>query len=305
MKIVTVCWARNECDILEAFVRHHAQWSDIFITLHRTRDNSADILRALRNEGLPVSWIADERLHHEQADVINALVQHAAQEAHADWILPLDADEFLVGDVLGVLQHANTDVPVAVPWRTYIPLPNDHAAERNVLRRITRRHKAEPREWKKVLIPGELMRAHDCRVGFGNHELYLSDGTPVPAQATTLGLAHFPVRSTHQILRKIFGGWLSYRSMPGRQPEQGFHWKALYEELKDKQTLTAEDLQRIAETYAAGDKPHDEPALVHDPIPATFDITHPQHDADPWNVLQETSDAFAARKKQAASPHEA
>ena len=48
MRIVSITWARNEGDILEAFVRHHAALVDhLYIVLHRCEDDSEEMAREL------------------------------------------------------------------------------------------------------------------------------------------------------------------------------------------------------------------------------------------------------------------
>lgn len=55
MKIVAVSMARNEADIIEAFVRYHCRIFDaIVIVDHASIDGTSEILDALRSEGLPL-----------------------------------------------------------------------------------------------------------------------------------------------------------------------------------------------------------------------------------------------------------
>ena len=54
---------KNDGDIVEAFVRHHAMLFDHLVVLdHSSTDNTPTILRALQQEGLPLTVMRDESL---------------------------------------------------------------------------------------------------------------------------------------------------------------------------------------------------------------------------------------------------
>jgi glycosyltransferase involved in cell wall biosynthesis len=56
VRLITVTRVRNEDDIVEAFVRHHAVLVDHMILLDDgSTDRTPDILAALTAEGLPIS----------------------------------------------------------------------------------------------------------------------------------------------------------------------------------------------------------------------------------------------------------
>lgn len=322
MNIHTICWARNECDILEAFVRHHARFSSVHIVLHRCRDNSADILSALVEEGLPVTWRTDERIAHEHAQVMNELMQQAFL-AGADWVLPLDADEFLTGDVVSVLrEHTGMAHAVRVAWKGYVPTAFDPSSEVNVLTRMQYRRKKESPQWYKMVVPRSC--AADTALCFGNHALVQANGQPIDHVDTSLSIAHFPVRSARQISRKIYGGWLAYCANADRVEGGCFQWKAAFEILKKGQNLQISDLTSIAFEYASDvqwkslplpetafasfgaqslqPSLHVDDELEKDPLLCTFDVRYPMKDIDPLEVFFENAEdialAYAALKKE-------
>lgn len=312
MKVRTICWARNECDIIEAFVRHHARFSDVLIVLHRCIDNSEEILRALSAEGLPVKWRTDERLIHEQSVVMSELMRESFRDG-ADWVLPLDADEFLHGDVISVLQTQGSDSRVIrAPWKGYVPTSKDDATEPNVLKRITHRRSHEYPSWYKMMIP----KTTDTSAGlcFGNHALIDSAGNRLAHTDTQLVVAHFPVRSDRQVMRKTFGGWLSYTADPTHAYGGSFQWKALYEKMKSGHSPSRDELTQLAMDYATekqwqslpasfaqGPLPSYDPQenllgeaiIVSDPIPCDFIIKYAIKDAEPMRVLLETAEDIA------------
>lgn len=312
MKIRTICWARNECDILETFVRHHARFSEVFIVLHRCIDNSEEILQLLADEGLPVRWRTDERLMHEQSIVMSELMREAFANG-ADWVLPLDADEFLHGDVISVLRAQGSDSRVIrTPWRGYVPTIHDDRSEQAVLKRITHRRSHEYPRWYKMMIP----KTTDTTAGlcFGNHALIDCAGNRVPHVDTPLSVGHFPIRSERQVMRKAFGGWLSYTADPTHAHGGSFQWKALYEKMKTGHGPSSAELTKLAmdyatekqwytlpQTFAQGplpsydpdEKPVGEAIIISDPIPCDFSVKYAIKDAEPMRVLLETAEDIA------------
>jgi len=285
MKIQTICLARNEADILESFIRHHVRFSSVTIVLHRCLDNSKEILASLVQEGLPLTWTEDTRFSYEQHDVMTQMMTQAFANG-ADWVLPLDADEFLLGDVESVLlEHSTTPHVVRVPWRGYVPHKEDDLAEPHVLRRIMHRREKECMQWYKVLVPRAL--GADTKLSMGNHFLCTTSDVAIEAVDAPLTLAHFPVRTSRQIARKVFGGWLANCSRSDHTVHSCFQWKYVFDALKKNRELSLSELTDIALTYAVRkdlDVARVVP-IIFDPIPCTFDIRYPIADIDPMTVL--------------------
>lgn len=91
--IVAVMVVRNEADLLPINIRYHAAQG---ITEFRVVDNgssdaTADRLRDLA-QTVRIRWTRDEGPFH-QAEMVTRLAAEAAR-AGADWIVPIDADEF-------------------------------------------------------------------------------------------------------------------------------------------------------------------------------------------------------------------
>ena len=90
---------RNEADIIETFVRYYLQIIDFMIIIdHLSIDETSVILNKLKAEGAPIEIVKEVRQEFSQSEVTTRQMQWAAQELGADWILLLDADEFLVSD---------------------------------------------------------------------------------------------------------------------------------------------------------------------------------------------------------------
>ncbi len=267
MSIVSITWARNEGDILEAFVRHHCALLDrMYIILHRTDDDSEAILVKLRAEGLPVAFRRSDVAHHAQSEALTGLM-HEIAKTHAppEWILPLDADEFLSfnGSLSGFLTAMDSSVVPLLPWKTYVPLPNDPTYN-DVRLRIKHRRENEPQTFSKVLIHRSVAR--ESILPLGSHALHTGEGMSRPARLqSSLWLSHFPVRSEAQLRKKILNGWESYTKNPDRTAGQLFQWERLYARCKDPSPIDASELFTIALQYAVHE---DVPIPVrYDPVP--------------------------------------
>lgn len=278
--VASISWIRNETDILEAFVRHHATIvRTMDIVLHQSGADAQRILVALQQEELPVAYTTDTGDIHRQSAALTQLLHIVGHRADPpDWILPLDGDEFLVPiggisitDALGMLP---TNVVTLIPWRTYVPHPSDDQQERNVLRRITCRRATEPMQYYKVLIPRAFHSAQHA-LPTGNHALIdTRSGQACQMQATSLlALAHFPIRSAAQLRAKIVQGWTSHCANPARLPGECFHWEQLFAEMRTCAALSAQRLRDIALTYASlAHLPP--PTCIEDAVPSDFPIRY-------------------------------
>ena len=106
MKIFGLMMVRNEADILQVNLLHHlAAGIDRFLVVDNgSSDGSDRILRELSRDGR-VSWTRDSG-KYRQAEITTELA-HEARSAGADWIIPIDVDEFWYapgGDLRGVLE---------------------------------------------------------------------------------------------------------------------------------------------------------------------------------------------------------
>lgn len=104
---------RNEADVIEAFVRHHAELLDEHVVVdHGSSDGTTELLRSLANEGLPLTLRHERSRVQRQNLILTRLMRRLAAPGGADWVIPLDADEFLVpleGDVRGAFSELPAD----------------------------------------------------------------------------------------------------------------------------------------------------------------------------------------------------
>ncbi len=270
MMLISITWARNEADIIESFVRWNSKIVDKMIVIdNASTDTTPLILQRLVREGLPLDVRRNESIFHNQGPALTELMHALAVHEKPDWILPLDADEFLIGtrgnprETIETLSKSHVSM---IPWRTYVPTAADDPKDKNILRRIIHRRSAEHPQYRKVLIPRAFH--HEARIPLGSHTL-LSSGGVAPAQSIdTLALAHFPLRDPLQCRRKIIEGWERHRANPDAKPGENFHWERLYLEMKDG-SPTVQRLEEIARNYATTDETAVD--LVEDAVPLCED----------------------------------
>lgn len=209
MRLVAVSIVKNEADIIEAFVRHTVAWVDHHLVFdHDSTDGTREILVALQREGLPITLFRDDAPGHLQQSRSNHLTRMAAERHGADWILPLDADEILIGPDRTALEHAfaptGQKCAASLPLLDYCPSPAD---DRGILNPILRlRHcRSQPSSTRKIFIPRPLALASDIIAGKGSHALYHGETVlPDTSLPASFHLAHLALRSPeHQVLRIV------------------------------------------------------------------------------------------------------
>ena len=93
MKIFGVMMVRNEADVLRINVLHHLdQGVDYFLIVDNgSWDGTDGVLQEMSRNGR-VGWIRDPGPYH-QSEITTELAREAFQRG-ADWVVPIDADEF-------------------------------------------------------------------------------------------------------------------------------------------------------------------------------------------------------------------
>lgn len=259
MNIVIISTIRNEADILEAFIRYHLRIADRMIIInHRSADASVDILKKLKQEGLPITIADVTNLEHQQGAVLTQFMKKAVHEHDADWVIPLDADEFIAMKDQGEIRDTITNLPhdkvTKISWRTYVPLPSDDTGELNILKRIQHCMQVEKTGLRKIIIPRYLAIKKNGWIAAGNHG-FLKQTLFKKKQFSyehvdQLVLAHFPVRSATQIIAKALVGWLACLSKPDKEPTEAYHLKMLYDRFRLDATIKPEELTLFAMEYA-------------------------------------------------------
>lgn len=235
MQIAVISMVRNEADIIESFVRHAASFADkLYIVNHASTDGTYEILQQLAAEGLPLSVQQFSESEQAQAEVMTDLMEQAFA-AGGDFVLPLDADEFLLPDggqdmawcreaLLSVCRPADI---YQLPWVTYQTAEEYHGQQ--FILSMESQRESRPEELGKLLLGREAWERTGFRLSQGNHHALLpaTDGLqrlkPLPLNG--VHLAHFPWRSSDQAASKAAVGWLANVAKYSRQTNLANHWR--------------------------------------------------------------------------------
>ncbi len=283
MRLAAVATVRNECDIVESFVRHNAAFFDrLYILDHRSTDKTPVILRKLKDEGLPLMLSRDDNGIFYQGPTMTRLIKGACDDYPWDFVVPLDCDEFvsLPGRAAFEALLADLDGTAVglMDLDNYIPTANDDLNEMDVLRRIVHRAKIIPDiacKISKVVIPGAMIEQTGFSLSEGHHGVRI-DGEPVPERRLEgLTLIHFPVRSIDQFISRAILCRLAWSSRSDYDTGWGWHYGTFLEQLKAKPTVSAADLTEAALLYVdiytePGRTPHQK-VLVREPMTPAYD----------------------------------
>jgi hypothetical protein len=257
MRLFGVSMVRNEADVIESFVRHNLSVLDgLTVIDHGSLDGTREILEALKDEDLPLRIIDDRNPAFLQAAQLTRAARATLMRDRADYVFPLDADEFLKVPSRQRLEQALADVPpdehAVMHWLTYVPEFYEDRARPLRPTDLHWRLREERHGSYKAIVGRALLKASQYLIS-GNH---LVDDTAlakpprhVRLKAEVAALAHCPVRSGAQLRRKVL---LGYEAHIGSRPENerhAFHWRDLYGEMDASDSLGADRLEEIAANY--------------------------------------------------------
>ena len=94
--VVGLCVVKNEQDIIEPFVRHNLRFLDSLLVLDNgSVDNTWGILKELTKEFRGLVLGQDDEFAHTQSARTTRMFRSAQLTYDPDYIMPLDADEFI------------------------------------------------------------------------------------------------------------------------------------------------------------------------------------------------------------------
>jgi hypothetical protein len=221
MKLVAVSRVKNEVDIIEAFVRHHCEHFNKLIVLDDgSSDGTYEVLRSLQAAGAPVVLLREPTVGYEQSRYMTLLLRMAVEQFGADWVAPLDADEFIEPRGELTLREAlagREQALLALQRSDFVWSPEDNNnPEGNPVLRLRLRRPPFPPEanLNKLLVPAQLVDA-STRLSQGNDQL-VRNGEKLPARPLQeVVLCHFPIRSVPQYAGKVAVGYLQYSATAG------------------------------------------------------------------------------------------
>jgi hypothetical protein len=258
MNVVCICSTKNEGDIIEAFVRLNGKICNSFFFVDDSTDNTREIIKLLVKEGYDLNYLPKSKGGYNQPNPTRAYLSFVRRTVNPDWIFLLDADEIIVADEEQTLFQEMQDLPpntyLAAEWRTYIPTTLAYFDSASPLSECFGRRKNEREIYRKISIPGRI--ADNVMTTPGNHSVRSLGGAAIREQvATSYYLAHFPVRSTEQIIVKNLIATHNLTTRLDAEDGEGFHVFPILQMIRDRNySLTLEDLGCIALNYACSDR---------------------------------------------------
>jgi hypothetical protein len=271
VKLTALTLVKIDGDVIEEFVRHTLKFVDHLIVVdNASLDLTPVILTALVAEGLPVTIWHDE-IVAENPNITTELARKAFAESSTDYLLILDADEFIKVSSRRELESALSALPAGAhasfAWTTYVPTKSDDPREPRTLARLQHRRVFESNPYTKLVISSSFRDQPHATIIYGNHDVEDPAGTAIVTPLSGVQLAHFPVRSLSQIQCKVLLGWSMFLAMG--YDEEGalaYQWRRLYDRLRLNPVWSADDFWRYAWSYL-DEGEQDMPEVVYDPLP--------------------------------------
>lgn len=249
---------KNEADIIEAFVRHSTCHLDKLIIIdHASTDRTAALLASLIDEGLPLE-VHHSDVFESQGDALTRLMRRAFLELGADWVVPLDADEFVEvadGTTLRESRRHGEKETLELHWENFMYVPEASDGTDPLSRMLWR--SSIRSELPKVVIPRTVGVDPDVVVYEGSHFIARRGKIVRGRSADGMTLCHFPIRSLEQYRLKVIVGTLRYIVNPSRDGQiWGWHYRDAYnlilaDRLDELEALMREESLRYSAKHLA------------------------------------------------------
>jgi len=225
MKLVMTLLARDEADVIEAWLAFHLNAGADFVvaTDNRSEDGTREVLERYEREG-HVHLIREQGEDLRQNEWVTHMARLAATDFGADWVINSDADEFWwprgasLSDVLAAVPARYGTVGGFL--RTFGPPPDDEDgsfAEKMTVRFSALAPINDPASLFKP-IRKIVHRAHpEIQVTRGNHALVDSPFAPLRGWYP-IEVFHFPLRSHEQCERKARLQGTAFQKYVARAP---------------------------------------------------------------------------------------
>ena len=193
--------AKNEADIIGLMLRHHMALglTGMIVFDNLSCDGTGEIAKAV--PGVVVVEDNDE-LHNQERK--NREMTQMAMDRGADWILPIDADEFWYLTTFSTIPEmltASSFDTFRVPGYNHICTIFDDPSDSNPVRRMRWRYRDGIMNDRVGPPPRIAYRCKPGRFAMRANE-QTNDKKRSPIQKTLL-VRHYPVRSLKQFKRKI------------------------------------------------------------------------------------------------------
>jgi hypothetical protein len=220
MRILGALRVREAADVDEAAVRHNLRLLDgLVVRVQPGADGTRDVLAALAAEGLPVAVHAEDDPIAAPAAVAARALRDAFAVGDPDWVIELDAADFVVApsraDLERALGPAAAGAAVALARALHVP---DFAAAGNTLAALARS--------RRVPMPDAPAPRHAYPRGRAD-----AGAVTVAADSAGASIASVPVRSRAQLVADATIAWLAALAA-GTPPAAGSWLDAVYADIR-------------------------------------------------------------------------
>ncbi|MEP0564225.1 MAG: class I SAM-dependent methyltransferase, partial [Paracoccaceae bacterium] len=179
-----------------------------------------------------------------------------------DWIMFLDADEFLPFESNKELRHflaANEKHEIiSFGWKTLIPSTYwEYAVDGFEGREFY--VQAETSSFTKIAFQPKKLSNKRYWINQGNHSISCRKGMdPLPMRQTNAVIFHMPIRSPNQLAIKLNQGVLSYmRKGTCVRSHEGEHWFKILEKMNESGSIAPDVLNGVAFAYGEPESAND------------------------------------------------
>ena len=297
MKIYTFTTVKDESDIIESFVRYHMNIVDgMVISDNCSNDDTLEILKKLKDEGLNIDILEDDNQYFNQTTRRKELLEYTIENYKPDFVFPLDADEFISSysndNPRKIIEKLDRDYLYYYEMINYVVEPeNKDNIELFVPSRLCCKRKNNENEGYvyKCFIPNNIYEKKvDLLIGC--HTAKYMNGSDIDSIILKdLFLAHYPVRTKEQIMNKVITGRLNDLSLHSREEGFGFHQYEILDEIIRFGEISKNTLIKISENYGIRNKESIE-IIKNDPIDISFckNIEIKYYNPETTNILSNT-----------------
>jgi hypothetical protein len=236
LDIRAICLVRNEEDIWEQNLHRLVDIFDhVYVVDQNSTDRTPSITRNVQTRSpSAISTYSILQRGYFQSEVSKLFADRAFSQG-ADWVLFVDADEFInVTDrsqLESTLIGHETEI-VHYRWRNLLPSKLGSYGSFEVAQSY--RTLRQPSDYVKVAIPAAwAARFPQFEVELGNHAVLPWDGAK-PVSGPGVGeYFHIPVRSLERLSMKVETGIAAYEAKSGNRSNAGDHWYEIRKLLAD------------------------------------------------------------------------